>query len=144
MATLTDWRPEPMIQRFNDWLEGFEPFGRMGRTQLDHFIRVEETMTDGTLQIRAELPGVDPAQDIDISVADGLLTITAERREETERDDGDQHFSEFRYGSFRRSLHVPRDLDPARVSATYDNGILTVEVPLPSATEAVKIPVRGH
>lgn len=139
MSTLSALRPDPFFQRLSDWFD--EPLGRWSRTRMEHFIRVEETMSDGALVIRAELPGIDPAKDIDIDVADGMLTISAEREESTTGGDG--HFSEFRYGTFRRTLRVPSDLDPATITAHYHQGILTVTVPMPapSAPEAVKIPI---
>ena len=139
MSTLSPFRPDPLLQRLSDWFD--EPLGRWSRTRMEHFIRVEETMTDGSLVIRAELPGVDPESDIDIDVANGTLTISAEREESSTGGDG--HFSEFRYGTFRRTLRVPSDLDPASISAEYHHGILTVTVPIPApaAPEAVKIPI---
>ena len=58
--------------------------------------------------VRAELPGVDPEKDIDVTVEDGVLTISAERRESTEKKEDTSYRSEFRYGSFVRRLPVPR------------------------------------
>lgn len=144
MSTFLDLRTEPMLQRLNDWMEQTMPWPRLSR-ELEHYIRVEESMTDGTLQIRAELPGVDPDADIEINVAEGMLTITAERHEERESTDGDRRFSEFQYGSFRRSLRVPDDLDPATISAEYTKGILTVSVPMPAPRTAAvtKVPISS-
>jgi HSP20 family protein len=129
MTTLFDTRAEPMLQRLNDWVEQMS-LPRPSR-DLEHFIRVEESMSDGTLQIRAEIPGVDPATDIEIDVADGILTISAERTEQRSTTEAEHHMSEFQYGSFRRSLRVPDDLDADSITAEYRKGILTVTVPMP-------------
>ena len=58
MPSLMHLRPDPIIQRLNDWMENWDPLHRDGLMRRDHLIRVEETMRDGTLEIRAEIPGV--------------------------------------------------------------------------------------
>ncbi|MEU6970824.1 Hsp20/alpha crystallin family protein [Kitasatospora aureofaciens] len=95
----------------------------------EHVIRVEESVEDGAYVIRAELPGVDPDKDIDITVEDGVLTVRAERREEKK----DKHRSEFRYGSFTRSVRLPEGCEEGDITAAYDKGVLTVKAPLPTA-----------
>jgi len=105
-----------------------------------HLIRVEDQLTDQQYTLRAELPGVDPDKDVHVSVADGVLTIAAERREE-ERVRGR---SEFRYGMLRRSIRLPAGADQEHINAGYDKGVLQVTVPL-SAPEphGRKIPVAS-
>ena len=131
--------------RLHDW---FEPgkfarlFGQM--TQVEDHIKVEEEVVGSDLVIRAEIPGVDPDQDIEITVDDGVLTLSAERRKEerTKRDGGFR--SEFSYGSFRRSLRLPKGASAKDVRATYRDGILVVKVPLPSGngSSAEKVAVQ--
>ena len=92
--------------------------------------------------IRAEIPGVDPEKDIDVSMADGKLTISArrEQREETKTDDSFR--TEFRYGSFQRTRTVPQDTRLEDVQATYEDGILEVRMPVDEGRGAkAKIPV---
>ncbi len=89
-------------------------------------IRVEEHLGDDRYTVRAELPGMDPAKDIDISVREGQLTIKAERAETQE--EGTR--SEFRYGSFYRSMVLPAGADEDSIDATYTDGILTVSIPV--------------
>ncbi len=125
-----------------DWFEHWPPI--MSRRVPDLFaemtladtIRVEERREDDTVVIRAEIPGVDPDEDIDVSVADGRLAISArrEQREETKTDDSLR--SEFRYGSFQRIMSIPAGTKPADVKATYEDGILEVRVPVNEAIEA--------
>jgi HSP20 family protein len=85
---------------------------------------------DGDLVIRAELPGIDPEKDVDISVHKDVLTIKGERRheEKTEGKDGFYRF-ESHYGSFRRSVVLPEGARPDDIRATYEDGILEVVVP---------------
>ena len=98
-------------------------------------IPVEEFVDDDTLVIRAELPGVDADEDIDITVDDGRLSIDArrERREETEEDG--RFRSEFHYGSFRRTMSLPKGTEADDVKAEYRDGILEVRVPFSVETE---------
>jgi HSP20 family protein len=76
--------------------------------------------------LRAELPGLDPGEDIDITVDAGVLSIRAERREEHK----EERRSEFRYGSLSRSVTLPVGADLEHITASYDQGILEVSVPV--------------
>ena len=120
-----------------DWIES--PF-TMFRTGADQTMRVEDYVDDGDHVIRAELPGIDPDKDVEITVADGVLRIHAERHEEKK----EAHRSEFRYGSFTRSFTLPADTEIDDIKASYDKGILTVRVPEPKAakSEAKRITVE--
>jgi HSP20 family protein len=84
--------------------------------------------SDGNTVVRLELPGMT-LEDIDISVSDGLLTIKGEKKEEKEAKEEDRYCSERTYGSFRRTLSVPKDLDESEIHATFDNGVLEVLLP---------------
>ena len=75
--------------------------------------------------IRAELPGLDPERDIEVTVEGRTLTIHAERRQEDSRP----HRSEFRYGSLTRLVKLPARVDAKDVTARYDRGVLEVSVP---------------
>ena len=125
--------------RFAEWFELpelFKPFDR-------EMIRVEETVKKDHVVIKAEMPGIDPAKDVEIHISEGLLTISAERHEEERTEDGGTTVSEFRYGSFRRTLRVPKHCTATDVKASYKDGILTITVPIPKDTkpETVKVAV---
>lgn len=91
-----------------------------------HPIRVEDELTDGHFEVRAELPGVDPAEDVEVTVRRGRLTIRASRTRASEPNGR----SEFLYGSFVRTIALPDGAVAADVTAVYDRGILTVAVPV--------------
>ena len=112
-------------------------------SELDSLIRVDEYQENGTLVIKAEMPGLDPDKDVHISVQDGALHITAERREETSTEDKQFHRQELRYGSFSRDLELPLGVSEADIKASYKDGMLEIRVPNPQskATPPTKIPV---
>lgn len=97
-----------------------------------HTFRVEAYVENDHYIVRAELPGMDPDKDVEITVDDRMLTIHAERREEHK----EPHRSEFHYGSFTRSVLLPARADTEHIAATYDKGILKVSIPLPQAKPA--------
>jgi len=89
--------------------------------------------------LRAELPGIDPEQDVAVSVENDLLTIRGERREETK----EKHRREFHYGSFRRTVSLPKGADPEKITASYNDGVLEVRVPTTAEeTPTMRIPVQ--
>ena len=119
-----------------DWLDApwapLMPFGP------GHRFRVEDYIKDNRYVVRAELPGIDPDKDVEVTVEGGTLTIRAEHREEHK----EAHRSEFRYGSFTRSVALPDQADVEHITATYDKGILEVSVPVPEAkTEGRRIKI---
>ena len=104
-------------------------------------LRVEE-LTDGdTLVVRAELPGIDPDKDVEISLHDGMLHIRAERRESTESKDRGEYRSEFRYGMLERTLPLPAGVTESEVKATYKDGILEVRLPRSTEARSATVPV---
>ena len=94
-------------------------------------MRVEQFTDGDEVVIRAEIPGVDPDEGIEVSVASGKLTISAEREQREESKDDTGFRSEFHYGSFHRTMTLPTGTSADDVKATYEDGIL--EVRLPSA-----------
>ncbi|WIN00565.1 Hsp20/alpha crystallin family protein [Actinoplanes oblitus] len=89
-------------------------------------IRVEDRITDKEYVLRAELPGLDPEKDVQITALHGVLTVNAERHEEKTGTGR----SEFRYGMLHRALRLPPNADEAGITASYEKGILEITVPL--------------
>ncbi|MBV8950616.1 MAG: Hsp20/alpha crystallin family protein [Actinobacteria bacterium] len=104
--------------------------------------RVEEFVENKEMVVRAELPGLDPDRDVEITVNDNSLRIRAERREES-RDDADGYRTEFRYGLFERIVPLPAGVNEEQVRASYKDGILEVRVPIDEKrAEAKRITVE--
>jgi HSP20 family protein len=109
----------------------------------DGRLRVDEYLDGDTLVIRAELPGIDPEKDVEITIGDGLLHIHAERRQEEKLEDKDMYRSELRYGVFTRILPLPAGVGEQDVDASYKAGILEIRVPVDQKKAATKVPVRA-
>jgi HSP20 family protein len=123
---------ESPVSEFFQWLDLNRP---SSLSDLTHYIRVESYTEDGRFVVRADLPGVDPDKDIEVNVDGDVLTIRGERRDEQH----DNTHSEVRYGSFTRSIRLPKGADANDVTARYDAGVLVVSVPM---TEAPVPPIK--
>ena len=112
-------------------------------TVLGGWLRVEEFTDADTLVVRAELPGIDPDKDVEVTVTGGMLHIRAEHSEKHEHTSKEGYRSEFRYGTFERDVLLPEGTSVDDVSASYTDGILEVRVPMPkeSKPEATKVTV---
>ena len=105
---------------------------------------VEVLTKDGDLVVRAEVPGIDPEQDVDISLTDNVLTIRGERRRDESEERGTYVRQETMYGAFQRQFVIPEHVTAEDIRATYRDGILEVVVPkAATAPEPKKIPVRA-
>lgn len=107
--------------------------------------RVDVLEKDNRLITRVDLPGVKK-EDVSVEVADGQLTISGERKSETEKkDNGNVYRAECEYGSFYRTVPLPQGVKPEDVKATFANGVLEVSVPLPvpAETNGKKIPIQS-
>ena len=93
------------------------------------------------IKLKAELPGMDE-KDIEVQLTDRMLTISGEKKEEHEEGEkgSNYYLSERRYGSFKRSISVPEGIDPDKVEATFNKGVLTVT--LQKTPEARKKPKK--
>jgi len=139
MADFSKWAPSDMLEPVRRFLDG--------DLTMASGIKVEQFQDGSTLVVRAEIPGIDPEADVDVSVSGGMLHLRAERHEKTEHKDKAGYRSEFRYGSFSRSIALPSGAREEDITASYRDGVLEVRAPAPvqaTATEATKIRVdRG-
>lgn len=95
--------------------------------------------TEKSYVVTAELPGMEE-KDIDVSLADGVLTMKGEKKSETISERDSMHVTERRYGSFQRSVRLPEGIDEDKVTASFDKGVLRIEVPKSPA--AIKPPKK--
>jgi HSP20 family protein len=127
----------------------FDDFFGSGLNQLNELPAqfmpaIDVSDNDKEIRISAELPGMDE-KDIDISLANNVLTISGEKTSEQEEKGKDRYRMERHYGSFSRSVQLPPGLDTDKTEASYKNGVL--EVVLPKTAEyqssVKKISVKG-
>ena len=90
------------------------------------------------------MPGIDPDEDVEITVSDGMLHLSAERRSETKTEDKQGYRSEFRYGSVSRSVRLPEGAGEEDVTATYTDGILEVRIPIDEKSNGAKKIPNSH
>jgi len=92
---------------------------------------LDVTRKGDALHIEAALPGIKP-DDVQITVENGTLTISAESRDESEEknDQGEVLVREIRRGSMSRSITLPTGLEPDKANATFENGVLRLDIPV--------------
>jgi HSP20 family protein len=91
--------------------------------------------------IKAELPGMDK-KDITIDVKDGLMTLSGERSYDNEVKEDHYYRRERSHGKFQRVFTLPADVDADKISATFQEGVLTIEIPKPEGAKAKQITVH--
>lgn len=135
MATLPAQRqPRTLMPDFADLFTGSSLFSGLRDLFDRNMLRLEDETKDNHYEVRAEIPGIDPAKDLDITVRDGVLTIKAVRSQKAESNGR----SEFTYGVFTRSVPLPAGANLEDIKASYDKGILTVSVPVPDGAPVAK------
>lgn len=98
---------------------------------------------DNSIVVKAEMPGIAPEQ-IDVSISDGELRITGERKEEKEVREEHYYRSERSYGKIFRALDLPEGCDTDAVKATIQDGVLEVVIPRKAQAAAKKIAVTAQ
>lgn len=128
---------ERMFDRwFGTWSRGGEPTAAWLPV-----VDVRETPDE--LLVQAELPGLSK-DDVDVRVENGVLTISGERKQEfvQGKEDGDYHLVERRYGRFERSFTLPRTVDPEKVEARFENGVLGISVPKVATAKPRQVKIK--
>ena len=95
-------------------------------------------------EIKAELPGMDE-KDINLSVEDGVLSISGEKKSETEDKNKGYYLKECSYGTFNRSVRLPENIADDKIAAKFDKGVLVIDMPKkePTVTKARKISISS-
>ena len=147
------WRPKLMgrtpfreLARLEREME--EMFGRMpsmwpwGEGERGWAPAVDMVDHKDEIVLRADLPGLTE-KDVEVSVQDSMLTITGERKIETEDKKDDYYYAERSYGRFTRSLTLPAGVDADKVKATFKNGVLEVHLPKAPEAKGRKIDIKA-
>ncbi len=97
---------------------------------------------EDAIVVRAEVPGCK-AEDINISVYGNKLTISGEKKLSEEKKEKGYYHVESTYGSFRRELTLPTDVDQGKIDAACKDGVLSITLPKAEKAKAVKIKIKG-
>lgn len=125
-SVLNDYVPTTfsnLIDRFFN-----ETVSRTGGSAYSFVPRVDIVENDKAFEVHVAVPGMNK-EDFAIDVKDNFLTISGERKFTQEKKDVNFHSIETQYGTFSRSFGLPENVDAAKISATYMNGILVITIP---------------
>jgi HSP20 family protein len=142
-ASLTRWDPFSELAELGTRLERLIADNEIRRREWTP--AVDLVRDNGHLVLRADVPGIKP-EGIDIEIADGMLTLSGMHEEATEETEADYVRRERRYGAFSRRVTLPEGVDPKKVKARIEDGVLEVTIPLPKEVakqEPVKIKATG-
>jgi HSP20 family protein len=112
-----------------------EPFRAVERMFTGSAPAVDLVEKENAYDLHVELPGMDE-KDVQLGIREDVLTISGEKKGETEEERRGYHFSERRFGAFRRSFRLPEDVDQDKIEASFRKGLLTIT--LPKNPEAAK------
>src|ERR1700758_740618 len=140
---------DPFGSLFREVQKTFEDFSRRsplaGLSSEMLAPRIDIAESKDAIDLTAELPGVDE-KDVDVTLADGVLTIRGEKKAERDEKDKDKnwHVVERSYGSFSRTISLPFDPDSAKVEAKFEKGVQHIHLPKPAegAKKQQKIEVK--
>ncbi len=122
----------------------FDELSANGNDNMSYIPSAELTETPEAYNLKLEIPGMK-VEDIDIQVTKKEVSISGERKEETQTETNGIYRSEFRYGKFRRVIPLPAEVQNTQTSATYKDGILMLTLPKAEdeKTKVVKVQVAG-
>ncbi len=138
------------IERFRNEMDRmFEGFFRNGGDNFDRLLSpitgwgpaTDVSEDDRQVTVRAEVPGIDP-KDLDVTVSGDTLTLSGEKREEAHEEKAGWFHTERRFGSFRRTVRLPAEVDTEKVEATHHNGVLTVRLNKTERAVGRRIPIN--
>jgi HSP20 family protein len=149
---LTIWRPFRELTPFREfdrmrrdmdrlWDSFFEGGVRRTDEEGEWLPSLDVAETKNEIVVKAEVPGMD-SKDIDISLSDGLLTIKGEKKQEREEKEEDYHLVERSYGTFTRSVRLPKEVKRDKISASYKNGVLKVTLPKSEEAKQKEIKIK--
>ena len=129
MFDVAPWKPLTEITRFRKEMdrlwEDFFGGKEMASPEMAWVPAVDVSETDDSIVVKAEVPGME-AKDIEISFSGDTLRIKGEKKQESEEKKENYHRIETRYGAFSRSIRMPVSVDPDKIEAKYDKGVLKI------------------
>jgi HSP20 family protein len=143
-STLVQKENETSIRPFFEDFFNLDPFRAFTSTLPRYMVPALDVYSkDGSYVIELAVPGFDK-KDIDIDINGNNLTVSGKYSKETEDREKDKryHYRELRKGSFSRSVTLPENIDAGKVSATFDAGVLKIEMPAQRVAESKKVAIK--
>lgn len=147
MNSITRWDPfrdmvimRNSMDRLFDSYFGTETQG--WNQQVNWSLALDVVEKEDEFVVKASLPGVKP-EDVEVTFSENTLTIKGELQAEEEKEDSRFHLRERRYGSFSRSLTLPRGIQGDAIEASYDAGVLTLRLPKREEIKPKRIAVQS-
>lgn len=143
MTKVVRWNPVNPVSLFNEFDRLFERPSLQQNTSRDWSIALDVVEKDDNYMIKATVPGINP-DELEITLEDGVLTLKGEIKSDEEVEEAKYHVRERRYGSFSRSIRFPVAVNGDAVEATYNNGILSLNVPKAEAVKPKRITINAN
>jgi HSP20 family protein len=140
MTKVVRWTPMNPVNLFNEFDRLFER--PTTRSTNDWSIALDVAENDDAYMVKATVPGINP-DDIEIVLEDDVLSLKGEILRDEEVEDMKYHVRERRYGSFSRSIRFPTTVNGDAVEATYNNGILSLNIPKAEAVKPKRITINA-
>ena len=147
MRTVVRWNPvrnvvnmQRTIDRLFDEYSGGHA-GEYRKEATEWKLPIDLVETEAGYELQASLPGVN-SDDIDITLNEKVLVIRAEVKKEEQREEDSWHIRERRWGSFSRSVRLPKEVDIQRIEANFENGVLLLSLPQSEETKPKRIAVK--
>ena len=147
MARLVRWSPFREMVDMQRRLDRI--FDDMGRnlpesdwTEAGNWLALDVHETADAFTVETDLPGVSP-ENINVSVHENTLTISAETKREEKQEKDNRIISERRYGTFHRSIRLPNTVNADKVEANFENGVLHLTLPKSESAKPRQIEVKG-
>ncbi len=142
---LQNWAPfreldhfkRSLDEMFDHFLGNWNPMESMRGMSSPAF---ESYIDNDQLVVRADLPGIDP-KDVEVTVSGDVLTVRGKRERTQEEKKRDYIHREVSYGSFERSMTLPKGVDAEQIKASYKNGVLELTMPAPKELAPRKVPI---
>jgi HSP20 family protein len=133
---ITRWEPfREMEELLRDFAPSFRPLRRVGGDVESWRPVADISETDKEYLIKAELPEVRK-EDVQITLQEGVMTISGERKHEQEHQDANEIRVESFYGSFSRSFSIPENVDAENIKAESRDGVLRIHIPKKEAPQS--------
>jgi len=104
------------------------PTSFLSKRGMDWSPRIDISETDNEYKIEAELPGINQ-KEIDVKIDNNILTIKGKKEDIKEEKEKNYHLRERYYGAFQRSISLPNNIEPEKIKASFENGVLNISVP---------------